>query len=152
MSDHAISALRKRRVEIAGQVHDAEKRVTKLRSALANLDAAIAILTPEHPDYVAPRRGYKRTAYFRRGELSRLVRDALREAGKPLAAGEIAAGIIAAKHFPDTAHLAVTKMIVARLNVLAGRGEIAKTGKTRDARWTVPGEKSGSIARPASLL
>ena len=29
-------------------------------------------------------------------------------------------------------------MIVARLNVLAGRGEIAKTGKTRDARWLLP--------------
>jgi len=50
MSDHAIAALRKRRAEIVGQVHDAEKRVTNLRAALANLDAAIAILTPEHPD------------------------------------------------------------------------------------------------------
>jgi hypothetical protein len=137
MSDHAIAALRQRREEIRGQVHDAEKRVTKLRAALANLDAAIAILTPEHPDYVAPRRHYRRESYFRRGELSRLVREALRDAGKPLAAGEIAAGIIAAKRFPDAAHLAVTKMIVARLNVLAGRGDIAKTGKTRDARWTV---------------
>lgn len=135
MSDHAIIALRKRREEISGQVHDAEKRVTKLRAALANLDAAISILTPEHPDYVAPRRAYRRDAYFRRGELSRLVREVLRDAGKPLAAGEIAASIIAAKRFPDMAHLAVTKMIVARLNVLAGRGDIAKTGKTRDARW-----------------
>src|SRR5438105_4607502 len=137
MSDHAITALRKRREEIRGQVHDAEKRVTKLRAALANLDAAIAILTPEHPDYVAPRRHYRRECYFKRGELSRLVREAIRDAGKPMAAGEIAAGIIAAKHFPDTAHLAVTKMIVARLSVLAGRGEIAKSGKTRDARWTI---------------
>ncbi|HLY05848.1 MAG TPA: hypothetical protein VKR31_08885 [Rhizomicrobium sp.] len=139
MSDHAIAALRKRREEISGQVHDAEKRVTKLRAALANLDAAIAILTPEHPDHIPPRRHYRREGYFRRGELSRLVRDRIREASKPLAAGEIAAGIIAAKGFPDTAHLAVTKMVVARLNVLAGRGEIAKSGKTRDARWTVIG-------------
>jgi hypothetical protein len=137
MSDHAIVALRKRREEIAGQVHDAEKRVTKLRSALANLDAAIAILTPDHADYVAPRRAYRRDAYFKRNELSRLVREALRDAGKPLAAGEIAAAVIAAKRFPDTAHLAITKMIVARLGVLAGRGEIAKTGKTRDARWAI---------------
>jgi SRSO17 transposase len=137
MSDHAVAALRKRREEISGQVHDAEKRVTKLRAALANLDAAIAILTPEHADYVAPRRHYSRTAYFKRGELSRLVREAMRDAGKPLAAGEIAAGIIAAKRFPDAAHLAVTKMIVGRLGVLAKRGEIAKTGKTRDARWVL---------------
>jgi hypothetical protein len=139
MSDHAVAALRKRREEIAGQVHDAEKRVSTLRKALANLDAAIAILTPEHANYIAPRRHYRRECYFKRGELSRLVREAIRDAGKHLAAGEIAAGIIAAKHFPDAAHLAVTKMIVARLNVLAGRGEIAKTGKTRDARWLVGG-------------
>lgn len=136
MSDHAIAALRKRREEIRTQVSDAEKRVTKLRAALANLDAAISILTPEHPDHIPPRRHYSRTTYFRRGKLSRLVREALRDAGKPLAAGEIAAGIIAAKRFPDTAHLAVTKMIVSRLGVLAGKGEIAKTGRTRDARWT----------------
>jgi hypothetical protein len=136
MSDLAIAALRKRREEITGQVHDAEKRVTKLRAALANLDAAIAILTPDHADYVAPRRHYDRRGYFKRGELSRLVREALRDAGKPLAAGEIAAAIIAAKRFPDAAHLAITKMIVARLGVFAKRGEIAKTGRTRDARWT----------------
>ena len=66
-----------------------------------------------------------------------IAREAMRDAGKPLAAGEIAACIIAAKRFPDAAHLAVTKMIVVRLGVLAGRGEIAKTGKTRDARWAV---------------
>ena len=53
------------------------------------------------------------------------------------APGEIAAAIIAAKGFPDACHPAVTKMVVARLGVLAKRGEIAKTGKTRDARWAV---------------
>jgi hypothetical protein len=65
----------------------------------------------------------------------------MRDAGKPLAAGEIAAGIIAAKQFPDVAHLAVTKMAVARLGVLAKRGEIAKIGMTRNARWAVGSEQ-----------
>ncbi|MGH6877814.1 MAG: hypothetical protein ACREHV_10625 [Rhizomicrobium sp.] len=137
MTERPIAALRKRREELTGQVHDAEKRVTKLRATLANLDAAIAILTPDHPDDVAPARHYRRQGYFRRGELSRLVREAVRDAGRPLAAGEIAAGVIAAKRFPDAAHPAVTKMIVTRLGGLAKRGEIAKTGKTRDARWAV---------------
>ncbi|HLY04179.1 MAG TPA: hypothetical protein VKR31_00370 [Rhizomicrobium sp.] len=44
-----------------------EKRVATLRKVLANLDAAIAILTPDHPNYVAPRRSCKRTAYFPAG-------------------------------------------------------------------------------------
>jgi F0F1-type ATP synthase membrane subunit b/b' len=56
MTDHAMVAPRKRREEIAGQVHDAEKRVTKLHAALANLDAAIATLSPERPDFIAHRR------------------------------------------------------------------------------------------------
>ena len=116
--------------------------VTKLRRSLANLDAAIAILTPEHPDYVTPHRPYRRGAYFKRGELSRLVREALRDAGKPLAAGEIAAGIIAAKHFPDAAHMPVAKMILSRLRVLEKAGEVAKTGTTRDSRWRVLQENS----------
>jgi hypothetical protein len=57
-----------------------------------------------------------------------------------LAAGEIAASVIAAKRFPDTVHLVITKMIASRLGVLARRGEIAKTGKTRDARGSVGAE------------
>ena len=133
MTTHVIAALREKRTEIASQVHDTEKKLAKLRAALANLDAAMNILTPEHPDHIAPRRGL----YFANGELSRLVRERLRDATKPLSAGEIAAGIIAAKGFPEANHAAVTKMIVARLGALTRRGELAKTGTTRNARWAV---------------
>jgi hypothetical protein len=61
----------------------------------------------------------------------------LRDASKPLAAGEIAAAIIAAKGFPDSAHLAVTKMIVARLGAMTRRGEIVKDGKKKNAQWAI---------------
>ncbi|HLY04506.1 MAG TPA: hypothetical protein VKR31_02050 [Rhizomicrobium sp.] len=103
---------------------------------------AIAILTPEHPDHIPPGRHYRPEGYFERGELSRLVRDRRREAAKPLAAGEIAASIIAAKGFPDAAHLAVMKMVVSPLNALAGRGELTKAGKTRDARRVAMGDRA----------
>jgi hypothetical protein len=137
MSDHAISMLRKRREEIRVQCHQAETRVTKLRQSLANLDAAIAILTPEHPDYIAPKRATRRGAYFKRGELSRLVREALRDARKPLAAGEIAAGIVAAKQFPEAAHPGIAKMVLCRLRALGKEGAVAKSGTTRDSRWGI---------------
>jgi hypothetical protein len=137
MTDHAISALRKRREEIREQTRLAEKRVTTLRQALANLDAAIAILTPEHADYVAPQRRTRRGVYFKRNELSRLVREAMRDACKPLAAGEIAAGIVAAKQLPESAHSGIAKMVLARLNWLARDGGAEKTGKTRDSRWAI---------------
>jgi hypothetical protein len=137
MTTPVLVALRTKRAEIAQQVHDTERKLAKLRAALANLDAAMNILTPEHPDHIAPRRHPRRGLYFADGELSRLVRERLRDAAKPLSAGEIAAGIIAAKSFPEANHVAVTKMIVARLGALTKRGELVKTGVTRNARWVV---------------
>ena len=129
--------LRKRREELSIQTREAERRCTNLRKALANLDAALAILTPDDPGYVEPRRQYRRGAYFKRGELSRLVREALRDASKPLAAGEIAAGIVAAKQFPEAAHPGIAKMVLCRLRALGKEGAVAKSGTTRDSRWTV---------------
>ena len=83
---------------------------------------------------MAPCRRYSRGAYFKRDELARLVRLALGDARKPLAAGEIAVAIIAAKGFPNACHLPVTKMIVARLEAMTCRGEIVKDRMTRNAR------------------
>jgi len=82
-----ISALRARRLDIAAQLHDTEKKVSKLRAALANLDAAMILLTPDHPDGIPKRRDYRRTKYFDRKELPRLALDALREAKGPVSLG-----------------------------------------------------------------
>src|ERR1700676_3856349 len=99
MAEHVLTVLRDKRTDIAAQVNDAEKRLTKLRCALANLDAAMAILSPDHLDHI-PSRGQRRAHYFHKNELPRLVRSALREAEKPLSATEIAASCIAVKGLP----------------------------------------------------
>jgi len=138
MSEHVLTVLRAKRTEIAGQVHDTEKKLAKLRAALANLDAAMAILTPDHPDYI-PSRQRPKAVYFGRNELPRLVRDALREAGKPLSAPEIAAHAIAAKGLPPSAHAATVHSVLTVLNMATRRGELTKTGRTRDARWAISG-------------
>lgn len=70
---HVISALRAKRLEIAANVHDTEKKLAKLRASLANLDAAMNLLTPDHPDAIPPRRAYRRTKYFARNELARMA-------------------------------------------------------------------------------
>ncbi|HEY1614823.1 MAG TPA: hypothetical protein VGF97_14145 [Rhizomicrobium sp.] len=139
MAEHVLTVLRAKRTEIAGQVHDTEKKLTKLRVALANLDAAMAILTPDHPDYIPGRRKHMRTAYFSRKELPRLVRDAMRQAGKPLTATEIAAHAIAAKGLPASAHAATVASVATVLNLGARRGEFQRVGTTKGARWTLSG-------------
>ncbi|HEX3673104.1 MAG TPA: hypothetical protein VHU87_02425 [Rhizomicrobium sp.] len=45
MSEHVIPVLRSKRAEISGNILELEKRVTRLRADLANIDAAIRILS-----------------------------------------------------------------------------------------------------------
>ena len=135
MAEHVLTVLRAKRDAISEQVHDTEKRLAKLRAGLANLDAAIGILSPDHPDFIAPAKPRKR--YFGHNELARLVRETLRDASKPLSAGEVTAAIMAAKGLTETHYAAVTKMVLARLNRLALEGGAVKTGRTRDARWAI---------------
>jgi len=109
MTDHAIAGLRKRREEITGQVHDAETRVTKLRAALANLDAAIAILSARASGLSRPTKSTTGAA-----SISNVTSwpvssaEALRDASKPLAAGEIAATSSRLRGSRTPAILAVT--------------------------------------------
>src|ERR1700736_3470010 len=78
---HVISALRLKRAEISGYIHDLEKRIARQRASLANLDATIKLFSPgTNPDSIPPKRAYRRTRYFAHNELSRLTQDALRTA------------------------------------------------------------------------
>jgi hypothetical protein len=134
---HIIAGLRAKRVEIAALVHDTEKKLAKLRGNLANLDAAINILTPGHPDAPPPRRAYRQTRYFARKELSRLVQDSLRTAGRPVTARDLALAAITAKGLPESAAETVTDMVLTVLRALTKRGDVAKAGTSRDAKWAV---------------
>ena len=98
---HVISALRRKRAEISGHIHDLEKRIARQRANLANLDATIKLFSPgTNPDAIPPKRAYRRTRYFARNELSRLTQDALRTASGPLTSAEIAAAVMQAKEMP----------------------------------------------------
>src|ERR1700730_15254011 len=95
---HVVSALRLKRAEISGHIHDLEKGIERQRVSLSYLDATIGLIYPStNPDAIPPKRAYRRTRYFARNELSRLVMDALRLATGPLAATDIATAAMQAK-------------------------------------------------------
>jgi hypothetical protein len=95
---HVVSAVRVKRAEISGHIHDLEKRITRQRANLTNVDATIRLFSPStDPDAIPPKRAYGRTRYFARNELSRLTSEALRLATGPLTAGDIVLGIMRAK-------------------------------------------------------
>lgn len=137
MTTHVIAALRAKRIEVAKQVQEAEKRVAYLRASLANLDAAMNILTPEHPDHIPARGPYKRTGYFNRNELPRLTTDILRKASGPLTAGEIAAAAIKLKGLPASAQEAATRHVLVIMKRLADKGDVARSGTPRNLQWAI---------------
>jgi hypothetical protein len=136
---HVISALRLKRAEISGHIHDLEKRIARQRANLASLDATIRLFAPgTNPDAIPPKRTYRRTRYFAHNELSRLVMDALRLAAGPLTAANIATAVMRAKGVaPDDAAFKeiVTERALVVLRGLAKRGEIVRVGTSRNAQW-----------------
>jgi hypothetical protein len=69
---HAISALRKKRAEVAAHVHDLEKKIKTWRARLASIDETIRIFSPEtDPEAIPPRRTYRRSGNFKSSELAR---------------------------------------------------------------------------------
>jgi hypothetical protein len=138
---HVISALRLKRAEISGHIHDLEKRIARQRANLANLDATIKLFSPgANPDAIPPKRAYRRTRYFAHNELSRLTQDVLRTASGPLTSAEIAAAVMQAKEIPS-GDAAFKKIVAARtltvLQRLTKRGTVVKSGMSRNAQWEI---------------
>src|SRR5260370_24159308 len=80
MTTYTLTELFSKRAEIAGLIVQTEKQVRQLRADLAHVEATIRILRPgtELPKIV-PRRVEFRPRYFKRGQLTRLIRDHLRD-------------------------------------------------------------------------
>lgn len=137
---HVVSALRAKRVEESGHIADLERKLVKHRANLAHIDATIRVFSPSlDPDSIPPKRTYRRTRYFAKGELSRRVLSALRQAdGKLMTTAAIARAVMTEKGFPiDEGALfdAVIGMALTVLRRLCKRNTITKSGTSRDAQW-----------------
>ncbi len=151
---HVVSALRKRRSEIGGYIADLERKINRERANLAHIDATIRLFSPgTNPDAIQPKRAYRRTRYFRSGELSKLTLNVLRATnGEPTAAADIAGAVMLAKGLPandDALAALVVHRVLTVLRRLAKRGAVVKTGKSRDAQWALTKD---SVIDPAFTL
>jgi hypothetical protein len=88
----AISALARKRVEVAAEIVERERALDQLRADLAHLDGALRLLQPAYkPESIRPKRRHtKHERWFVMGELGRLCLDVLRDAAEPLPTLEIA--------------------------------------------------------------
>ena len=135
---HVVSAIKAKRLEIAAQVQDAERKLAKLRAALANLDAAAVLLIPGHPEGIPRRQRYQPSKYFGRNELPRLILEGLRKALGPLLSDEIPATSCTT----PSAKESVIKPVIAALRILVRRGTVTKAGVAAGSRWSTTGCKT----------
>jgi hypothetical protein len=141
---HVISALRAKRAEVSGYIHDLEKKVRTWRARLAHIDASIKIFSPEtDPEAIPLRRTYRRSGYFKHGEFARLCLDELRKAdGQPITTAAIVTGILGHKGLTGEPALSASlnERALVYLREQRKHGAVVKIGTSRDAKWALAGE------------
>ena len=89
-NSYAISAMRRKRAHMKGEIVAAERALARQRASLANLDAALLLFDTERdPTLIGAIKPTKRGSYFRHSEQLRLCLAALREARGPLSNRDI---------------------------------------------------------------
>jgi hypothetical protein len=138
---HVISALRDKRALVAGLIEKLERKLEQHRVDLTHIDGVLRLFQHDRdPGDIKPKRTYaRRTRYFSRNELSRLVMDALRAAaGELVTTDEISGRIIEAKGF-DAADAALRKAIgeqcLALMRSFRKQGSVEQIGLGRGVRW-----------------
>ena len=95
MSDpHVVSALKAKRAEIAGKIEATQRTMQEFVIDLDHIDASLRIFDPDidlsdiRPKLIpAAHRAF-------RGEITRIILDALRDATKPLTTGDLAVEVL----------------------------------------------------------
>lgn len=86
------------------------------------------------PEAIKPKRGYRNSRYFSRGEFAQLCLTTLRKATGPLTTAQILASVVAAKGLPETSS-ALTEKTLAYLRGKQASGLVHKSGTTQGVTW-----------------
>src|ERR1700733_9177166 len=145
---HVISALRKKRAELAGEVVTAQLRLGKLRDDLDAVDRTLRVFDPrQHPEKIRPIVKRKGDRMFGYGECTRAILNALRDAPEPMTAPDLAERVALdcriATEAPDPAAAVLTR-VRAALAKLDKRGIVSGGG--RPVRWEVSAQRDSPSA------
>ncbi len=134
---HVIGALRHKRAELAGMLHQLEQQLVQQRANLAHVDATMRLFDPDiRPNDIRPKQQRARNARFRPGECLRLIYDELREATQPLTTRELAERIMRLKAIPaadDDRRERIQKTLLGSLN--RAKQTIARVEIAGVVRW-----------------
>jgi hypothetical protein len=137
----AVNALRNKRAEIVGDIDMHMREIDRLRAELVHLDATMRLFDPEaNPeDIFGKRRFPTRTEYFARGEVTRMVYEAMRQA-ESVTTLEITETALREKQIPES-DKRVRRDFINRignvLHDLRRRGKVEKIGRGPGVRWKI---------------
>ena len=92
---HVITALVKRRAELAGDIENTHERLHKMILDLDHLDRTLLMFDPDYKvEAIKPRAFRPPEDWSRRGEMTRLILCILRQAAEPMTSRDIAVQLI----------------------------------------------------------
>jgi hypothetical protein len=139
---YAISALRRKRARLAGEIIQAQEIVAARTKELLAIDAVILLFSPDcDPDMIAPIRPSNRGLFFQYRELGRLCLDALREADKLVTLDQIASYVMLAKGLPDDRRLRERVINNVRQSLMrqVQKGRVRRILEEPDMWWELVG-------------
>ena len=98
---YALSALRKKRAELASEIVHLERQLRHRKDSLGHVDATLRLLDPSIDTKEIPNKRYpKRVKLFRQGELGRMILGVLRDGdGESLSTTTIVGSVQFLSHF-----------------------------------------------------
>jgi hypothetical protein len=95
-NEHVLSGLIAKRAELAGKIETMQREMRELVAAIGHIDASIRLFDPNADiEDIKPRLPPRFQAF--KGEVSRLVLNALRKAGKPLPVSDLTLAVAAGR-------------------------------------------------------
>jgi hypothetical protein len=120
---YVVAGLIAKHRELAGVIAELQRQLDQHRADLSHIDGVLRILASNlDPNTIKPKRPYRRTLYFERHELSRLILAALRTTTEPLTVDDLAIRAMTEKGFDLTDAILRTAirdqvgLVVKRLN------------------------------------
>ena len=116
---HVISALKRKRARIAGELAQSEKRCEAMRLHLVALDHSLRLFGYDgDPADIKPVK--RRRLLFRRGELPRAIMGILRTANGPMADADLVERVMAMKAL-DVENVDLRRTIIERVKAVRKR-------------------------------
>jgi hypothetical protein len=138
-----MHTLRQLHSELAGKLIDNKSEAKRITSAMKQVEAVMKLLQPGYDVRPIAIRRRKPNPWFKRGTVFRHALDAMRKAGRPMTAREVADAMLAAKGVqpaPNEPVRVLVNAVQASLQNHEGKS-VARIGEGSPGRWQISGER-----------